>query len=49
MAECTHMEQAVSLARDMMSELEESGNFEGASMWRRIIAAIKKLCASEAK
>jgi hypothetical protein len=38
-----HGEHAVTLARDMVSELEESGNIDGASMWRRIIAVIEKL------
>jgi hypothetical protein len=38
-----HGDDAVALARDMVSELEESGNIEGASMWRRVIAAIEKL------
>jgi hypothetical protein len=40
---------AVTLARDMVSELEESGNIDGASMWRRVIAAIEKLRQSKAK
>jgi hypothetical protein len=44
-----HGEYAVTLARDMVSELEESGNIDGASMWRRIIAAIEKLRASKVK
>jgi hypothetical protein len=44
-----HGEDAVTLARDMVSELDESGNTEGAGMWRRVIAAIEKLRASKAK
>ncbi|HUC63958.1 MAG TPA: hypothetical protein VMA53_00940 [Stellaceae bacterium] len=44
-----HGEHAVTLARDMVSELEESGNIDGASMWRRIIAAIEKLRGAKAK
>jgi hypothetical protein len=38
-----HGEHAITLARDMVSELEESGNVDGASMWRRVITAIEKL------
>jgi hypothetical protein len=33
----------------VVAELEESGNIDGARMWRRIIAAIEKLLASKAK
>jgi hypothetical protein len=33
----------------VLSELEELGNIDGASMWRRIIAAIEKLRAAKAK
>jgi hypothetical protein len=44
-----HGEHAVTLARDMVSELEESGNIDGASMWRHVIAAIEKLRASKAE
>ena len=44
-----HGDDAIPLARDMVSELEESENIDGASMWRRIIAAIEKLRASKAK
>jgi hypothetical protein len=44
-----HGEHAVTLARDRVSELEGSGNIDGAGMWRRIIAAIEKLRASKAK
>jgi hypothetical protein len=36
-------DHAVVLARDMAAELEQSGNVDGASMWRRVIAAIEKL------
>jgi hypothetical protein len=42
-------DDAVPLARDMAAELEESGNIDGASMWRRIIAAIEKLRQPTAK
>jgi hypothetical protein len=38
-----HGDDAVVLARDMVAELEESGNINGASMWRLVIAAIEKL------
>lgn len=43
-----HGEDAVALARDMASELEASGNVDGAGMWRRVIAEIEKLCEPEA-
>jgi hypothetical protein len=44
-----HGDDAVPLARGMVTELEESGNIEGARMWRQVIAAIEKLRASKAK
>jgi hypothetical protein len=44
-----HGDDAVARARDMVSELVESGNIEGARMWRQVIAAIEKLRASKAK
>jgi hypothetical protein len=44
-----HGDDAVALARDMVTELEESGNIEGARTWRQVIAAIEKLRASKAK
>jgi hypothetical protein len=37
-----HGDDAIPLARDMVAELEESGNIEGAR-WRQVIAAIEKL------
>jgi hypothetical protein len=44
-----HGDDAIPLARDMVTELEESGNIEGARMWRRVITAIEKLRVSKAK
>jgi hypothetical protein len=44
-----HGDDAVALARDMVAELEESGNIDGANMWRQVIAAIEKLRRSKAK
>lgn len=32
-----HGDDAIALARDMVSELEASGNIEGARTWRRVI------------
>ena len=45
----SHGDNAVHLARDMVTELEESGITDGASMWRRVIAAIEKLRLPQAK
>ncbi len=39
----SHGDDAVALARDMIAELEASGNDAGAEMWRRIVIAIEKL------
>jgi hypothetical protein len=33
----------------VVTELEESGNIEGARMWRQVTAAIEKLRQSKAK
>jgi hypothetical protein len=44
-----HGDDAIPLARDMVTELEESGNIDGANMWRQVIVAIEKLRASKAK
>ena len=38
-----HGDDAVALARDMIAELEASGNDADAEMWRRIVVAIEKL------
>jgi hypothetical protein len=45
----SHGDNAVNLARDMVTELEESGITDGATMWRRVIAAIEKLRLRRAK
>jgi hypothetical protein len=45
----SHGDNAVRLARDMVTELEESGITDGATMWRRVIAAIEKLRIPQAK
>jgi hypothetical protein len=42
-------DNAVVMARDMAAELEESGNTDGATTWRRVIAAIEKLGAPKTK
>ncbi len=39
----SHGDDAVTMARDMVSELEESGITDGATVWRRVITAIEKL------
>jgi hypothetical protein len=44
-----HGDNAVALARDMVAELEESGNVASAEMWRRVIAAIEELRQPERK
>lgn len=38
-----HGDDAVALARDMVSELEESGKMDSANMWRQVIAEIESL------
>jgi hypothetical protein len=38
-----HGENAVALARDMASELEESGISSGAALWRRVVVGIEGL------
>jgi hypothetical protein len=38
----SHGENAVALARDMIAELEASGNAAGAALWRRVVAEIEK-------
>jgi hypothetical protein len=45
----SHGDNAVTLARDMVTELEESGNADDAAMWRLVIAAIEKLSPPKAK
>ena len=45
----SHGDAAVTMARDMVTELEESGITDGATMWRRVIAAIEKLRLPKAK
>jgi hypothetical protein len=45
----SHGDDAVAMARDMVTELEESGNADSATMWRRVIAAIEKLNLRKAK
>ena len=45
----SHGDDAVVMARDMVTELEESGNADGAAMWRLVIAAIEKLSPPKAK
>ena len=42
-----HEDDAVALARDMVAELQESGNDAGADMWRRVIIAIEELRKAE--
>jgi uncharacterized protein (DUF1800 family) len=44
-----HGDNAIAMARDMVTELEESGNTESAAMWRRVIAEIEKLRRPRAK
>jgi hypothetical protein len=39
----SHGDNAVAMARDMATELDESGNTDGATMWRLVITAIEKL------
>jgi hypothetical protein len=38
-----HGDVAVSLARDMASEMQQSGNLAGADMWLRVIVALQEL------
>lgn len=38
-----HGEAALSLARDMASEMQQSGNLGGADMWLRVIVALQDL------
>ena len=45
----SHGDDAVTMARDMVSELEESGITDGATVWRRVITAIEKLRLAKAK
>jgi hypothetical protein len=45
----SHGDDAVAMVRDMVAELEESGNTDGAAIWRRVIAAIEKLSPPKAK
>jgi hypothetical protein len=45
----SHGDDAVAMARDMVTELEESGNADDAAMWRLVIAAIEKLSPPKAK
>ena len=45
----SHGDDAVAMARDMVAELEESGNMDDAAMWRRVIAAIEKLGPPKSK
>jgi hypothetical protein len=45
----SHGDDAVTMARDMVTELEESGIADGATMWRRVIAAIEKLRLPKAR
>jgi hypothetical protein len=44
-----HGDNAVALARDMVTELDESGNTDSATMWRLVITAIEKLRDPKAK
>jgi hypothetical protein len=44
-----HGDDAIPLARDMVAELEESGNVDGANMWRQVIAEIEKPRKPKAK
>jgi hypothetical protein len=45
----SHGDDAVAMARDMVTEFEESGNADDAAMWRLVIAAIEKLSPPKAK
>jgi hypothetical protein len=45
----SHGDDAVTMARDMVSELEESGITDGATVWRRVITAIEKLRLPKAR
>ena len=45
----SHGDDAVAVVRDMVTELEESGNANCAAMWRRVIAAIEKLGPPKSK
>jgi hypothetical protein len=45
----SHGDDAVTMARDMVSELEESGITDGATVWRRVIMAIEKLRLPKAR
>lgn len=44
-----HGDEAVALARDMVTELEEAGNAAGADLWQRVIIEIEKLGGAEGK
>ena len=44
-----HGEEAVALARAMISEMEKSDNTTGAEMWRRVITEIEKLAEADRK
>jgi hypothetical protein len=44
-----HGDNAVAMARDMVTELEESGKTESAAMWRRVIVEIEKLRKAKGK
>ena len=45
----SHGDDAVTMARDMVSELDESGITDGATVWRRVITEIEKLRPPKAK
>jgi len=45
----SHGDDAVTMARDMVSELDESGITDGATVWRRVITEIEKLRLPKAK
>jgi hypothetical protein len=38
-----HGDNAITLARDMAAELEESGISSGAALWRRVVITIERL------
>jgi hypothetical protein len=44
-----HGDNAITLARDMAAELEASGIFSGATLWRRVITNIEGLQKTRAK
>jgi hypothetical protein len=44
-----HGDDAVAMARDMVTEFEASGNLDHAAMWRRVIVEIEKAFISAPK